>query len=200
MDIKLKQRVTGAIVLTALAIIILPMLLDGSEEDRQRVIASIPEAPIVDLDTLSVKDIEASMSALEAEGEASLPLATRTTGPAADPDDSVAGPGEGDGEPDEADTFQLDQNELPISWSLQLASFQNEDNARRLRASLRDAEYQSYILQAQTGQGAMYRVFVGPVLQRSQLDAIGQKIESEFELKGRIVRFDPAENERQLGG
>ncbi len=185
MDIKLKQRVTGAIVLTALAIIILPMLLDGSEEDRARVIASIPEPPLIEIETVSVQDIERSMNALEEEGEAALPPVVQDTT---------------DYSEQPADSFVLDQNELPVSWSLQLASFQNEENARRLRASLRDAEYQSYILQAQTGQGDRYRVFVGPVLQRSQLDEIGAEIEARFELKGRIVRYEATENDRQLGG
>lgn len=185
MDIKLKQRVTGAIVLTALAIIILPMLLDGSKEDRERVIANIPEPPTVSLDSVTVADIERSMEVLEAEGEAALPEIHQ------DDTDYDARP---------ADDFALDKNDLPVSWSLQLGSFESEENARNLRASLRDQEYQSYILKARTGQGDMYRVFVGPVVQRSQLTEIGAEIEKQFELKGRIVRYEATDDVRQLGG
>lgn len=193
MDNKLKQRVTGAIVLTALAIIILPMLLDGSEEERARVIANIPEPPTVDLTRVSAADIADSMKAMEAASEAALP---KIAPPA---DLSPADPSPAETEPPST-AFRLDENDLPVSWSLQLASFQSEENARRLRASLREAEYQSYILQAKTGQGEMYRVFVGPVLQRSQLTAMGQEIEDRFELKGQIVRYEATSDDRQLGG
>lgn len=188
MDNKLKQRVTGAIVLTALAIIILPMLLDGSEEERARVIANIPEPPTVNLTRVTAADIADSMKAMEEASEAALP---KPAPPADPPPEEAEAP---------ATAFLLDDDDLPVSWSLQLASFQSEENARRLRASLRDAEYQSYILQAKTGQGEMYRVFVGPVLQRSQLTAMGQEIEDRFELKGQIVRYEATSDDRQLGG
>ncbi|MBD3649334.1 MAG: hypothetical protein HUJ31_18215 [Pseudomonadales bacterium] len=65
MDVKLKQRVIGAIVLTALAIIILPMMLDGSSEDRARVIASIPEAPRVEFRQLEVEQVRERMEQME---------------------------------------------------------------------------------------------------------------------------------------
>ncbi len=185
MDNRLKQRVTGAVVLTALAIIILPMLLDGSREDRARVIASIPEPPVVELDSLRFEDIERQIDALVAEGEAALPKVT------VDTVDYSAQP---------AETLTLDQNQLPVSWSLQLASFENEDNARSLRASLRDAEYQTYIIRADTDAGERFRVFVGPVLQRSQLAEMGQAIEQKFALKGRVVRYEIQDDARQLGG
>ena len=65
MDARLKQRVVGAFVLTILAIIILPMLLDGSAEDRAKVTANIPEAPKIEMKKISVEDIRRQMERSE---------------------------------------------------------------------------------------------------------------------------------------
>ena len=46
----------GAGVLTTLAVIILPMLLDGTSEDRARVMATIPEPPLIELKKLTMDD------------------------------------------------------------------------------------------------------------------------------------------------
>ncbi|XOV88379.1 MAG: SPOR domain-containing protein [Pseudomonadota bacterium] len=185
MDTRLKQRVTGAIVLTMLAIIILPMLLDGSEEDRARVIARIPEPPVIELRSLTIREIERNISELEQESAAKLPEAVAdTTDYASEPPDQLV----------------LDQNQLPVSWSLQLGSFKSKENALRLRESLREASFLTYIIQAQTDDGEVYRVYVGPMLQRTRLVEIGAEIEDRFDLKGQIVRYRIEDDKGQLGG
>ncbi len=184
MDSKLKQRVIGAIVLTALAIIILPMLLDGSQEDRARVVASIPEPPAIELESVSLEDIDQKMLELEQESAARLPDMVE--------DDTDYG----EGDPEE---LTLDKNNLPVSWSLQVGAFQNEDNALRLQESLRESEFRTYIIRAPSDEGEVYKVFVGPMLQKSKLAAIGEEIESKFDLKGRIVRYDIEADKGQLG-
>ncbi|MEX1236851.1 MAG: SPOR domain-containing protein, partial [Pseudomonadales bacterium] len=84
---------------------------------------------------------------------------------------------------------------------LQLASFKNPENALNLRESLRQSEFRSYIIQARTDEeGEVYRVFVGPMLQKSRLSVIGKELESKFDLKGRIVRYRIEDDAGQLGG
>ena len=73
MDAKLKQRLTGAVILTCLAIILLPLLLDGTEEERARVISDIPEPPRIELSDITVQDIERQMVQMEKASEARLP-------------------------------------------------------------------------------------------------------------------------------
>ena len=74
MEAKLKQRVLGAVVLTALAVIILPMLLDGSAEDRARITATIPEAPKIELKSLTILQVKQTMLKMEQESYAKLPV------------------------------------------------------------------------------------------------------------------------------
>ena len=183
MDQKLKYRLTGAIILTSLAIIILPLLLDGSEEERQRIMSEIPSPPVVELSEITVQDVRQQMEQMERASESRLPKEV------VDETDYS-----------EAPDFILDKNNLPVNWSLQLGSFENEENATRLRARLREENYRSYILHAKTGDGDLYRVFVGPSASKEELASKNAEIESKLKLKGRIVRYRIEEDKEQLGG
>ena len=212
----------GAIVLTALAIIILPMLLDGSARDRAKVVARIPQPPGIQLKKLTVADIDQRMKQMEAGSAAKVPHlvpsppeAVQQPVKAAPADNSSgnktpqsAAPGAGapavsaDVVPagHQADQLSLDKNNLPVSWSLQLASFKNQENALKLRSNLRASHYRSYIIAARTDQGEMYRVYVGPMLEKARLAEIGKQIEHRFDLKGQIVRYRIEDDAGQLGG
>lgn len=181
MDARLRQRLIGALVLTAVAIVILPILLDGTAEDRQQVVARIPDAPDVSVTRISVSEVREKMKAMERASAAQMPLEVE------------------DKQEYEQD-FTLDQNSLPVSWSLQVGSFEKEDNATSLRKKLRDANYTSYIIHARTSEANVYRVFVGPMLSKSELVSIAADIESSFDLKGDIVRYQVEEDAGQLGG
>jgi len=182
-DVKLKQRLTGAVILTSLAIIILPLLLDGTEQGRVEVITQIPEPPQIDLKDISVNDVSRKIEQMERASEARLPQEV------VDETDYEA----------EAD-FIFDKNNLPVNWSIQLGSFQNEENATRLREELRKQNYRSYILHARTNEGEIYRVFVGPSSSKEALNEMATEIEESLKLKGRIVRYKIEEDKEQLGG
>ncbi|MFT6433863.1 MAG: DedD protein [Candidatus Azotimanducaceae bacterium] len=184
METKLKQRAIGAIVLTCLAIIILPMLLDGSPEDRERVLAEIPAPPMITLKELSVEDIERRMQQDEIESEAQLPKFVEDV----------------ESDKNEAEVFKLDANQLPISWSLQLGSFRNAENARVLRQKLRENDYRSYIIEADTETGRTLRVLVGPMLDRVALEETAVQIKRIFNIEGRIVRYNILDDKGQIGG
>ena len=183
MESRLRQRVIGAIVLTSIAIILLPVLLDGSAEDRERVVASIPVPPKIELKQMSVSDVSRKMQQMERDSTARMPREV------VDETDYS-----------EEEGFGLDQNDLPIAWSLQLGSFRNQQNAEQLRANLRDANFRSYILQSNTGEGQVFKVFVGPRLERAGIEEIAQKIQTTMSLEGHIVRYRVEEDTTQLGG
>ncbi len=183
MDLKLKQRLAGAVILTSLAIILLPLLLDGTEEDREKVISNIPEPPPIEMDSTTVRDIQARMGEMERTSEAQLPREV------VDETDYSQSP-----------DFVLDKNRLPVNWSLQVGSFENKNNAIRLRAGLREENYRTYILHSKTNEGETYRVFVGPSSSRESLLKMNEEIESKLKLKGRIVRYRVEEDDQQLSG
>jgi DedD protein len=182
-DAKLKQRLTGAVMLTSLAIILVPLLLDGTEEDRSSIATDIPARPKIHLRDITVQDVLLKIEQMEKASEARLPKeVVDETNYSAAPDHT------------------LDKNQLPVNWSLQLGSFQKEGNATRLRAQLRDQNYRSYILHANTDDGETYRVFVGPSSSKETLVEMNQEIEVKLKMKGRIVRYRIEEDRELLGG
>jgi len=183
LDAKLKQRLTGAVILTSFAIILLPLLLDGTEEDRASIATDIPAPPKIDLEHITVQDVMRKIEQMEKASEARLPK-------------EVVDELNYDAAPD----HMLDKNQLPVNWSLQLGSFQEEGNATRLRALLRGQNYRSYILHANTNDGEIYRVFVGPSSSKKTLVKMNQEIEIKLNLKGRIVRYRIEEDRELLGG
>lgn len=186
MDVKLKQRLIGAVVLTALAIIIVPVLLDGDERERSRITGKIPPRPKMRLEPFTGQGLLAEMDAMEAESAARLPDIKASDPTAIDLQDP--------------DQLNLDENGLPIGWTLQVGSFKNEENAIRLRDRLRDGGYRVYRTSVQTDAGINSRVLVGPMLQRSKLTAIGNKIEAEFGLYGQIIRYKVEDDKDMIGG
>jgi DedD protein len=206
-ETKLKQRVTGAIVLTTLAIIVLPMLLDGSAEDRARISTAIPPAPVINVKNLSIREVKQAMREMEQQSAAKLPVYIEDQD-IEEPDvedqevEHQENEPSGNGATAQADAadYQLDVNDLPVSWTLQLGSFKQQDNAVKLRQSLREARFRTYILTAQSAEGQVYRVYVGPMLSKNALADYAVDIEARFALKGRIIRYRIAQDANQLGG
>lgn len=185
-DVKLKQRLIGAVVLTALAIIIVPVLLDGDEQERTRITGKIPPRPDMHVEPFSGQDLLAEMDRMEVESAAGLPEIKESNATAIDLQDH--------------DQLNLDENGLPVGWTLQVASFKNEENAIRLRDKLRDGGYRVYRTSVKTAAGVNSRVLVGPMLQRSKLTAISSEIEAEFGLHGQIIRYKVEDDKDMMGG
>ena len=183
MDPKLRNRIIGAVVLTSFAIVLLPLLLGGSVQERERFVADIPKPPNIVLRDLSLSDIKQTMQQIEQDSAARLPLEI------VDQTDYS-----------ENRNFALDRNSLPVAWSLQHGSFEEEKNARNLRTLLREAEYRSYIMRSKTRDGQRFKVFVGPMIDKTSLEKISVEIRTQMDIEGLIVRYRIEDDSLQLGG
>ena len=197
LDKGLKQRMVGALVLLALAVIFLPMLL-SREDESQRVqvdapaMPAAPEVPEVELQPVAVPELQL----LPDE-----PIGVQTT-QSLEPVDSVeppatsvapASPGAAakpEAVPPQAATSKLDANSLPISWSVQLASLSSSDGAQKLQKTLRSQGYNAYIRSVD----GMNRVFVGPLIERAEADRLRDQLNRQHKLNGFVVRFQPEAN------
>jgi DedD protein len=165
LDKVLKQRMVGALVLLALAVIFLPMLLSREDESRQvRVDApqmpTAPEMPNVELQPVVVPEPQLLLD--ESVGaDVAIPAQTAPS--------------------------RLDANSLPISWSVQLASLSSSDGAQVLQKTLRSQGYNAYIRTVD----AMNRVFVGPLIERAEADRLRDQLNRQHKLNGFVVRFQP---------
>lgn len=217
LDKGMKQRMVGALVLVALAVIFLPMLFTREDEMRQvRVEApqapAMPSLPEVKVDPVAVPEPqplpEEPQQPPVVVNESSAPVATPsqpitpspqtqaqvqpkpqtpvpTPAPAAKAETRPAAT------PAPAATAsapsKIDANGLPVSWSIQLASLSNRAGAESLQKTLRSQGYNAYIRSA----GGLNRVYVGPLIERSEAERLRDVINRQQNLKGIVVRFQP---------
>ncbi|HBO7193251.1 SPOR domain-containing protein [Pseudomonas aeruginosa] len=195
----LKQRIVGALVLIALAVIFLPMLFTREDESRQVVVEApprpqAPAMPSVEVQPTEVPELQPGEEDIAPEiveegspaaaGQPSqpiggLPATPPATQPPAQAQAQAASP-----PPAEK---RLDANNLPQSWSVQLASLSNRARAEELQKTLRSQGYNAYI----RSFDGMNRVFVGPVIQRAEADRLRDQLSKQQKLNGFVVRFQP---------
>lgn len=85
----------------------------------------------------------------------------------------------------------LDETNLPEAWVVQVASFQQQDNARQLQGKLLKAGMPAYVKVFHLQDGPSYRVLIGPRLNRERAEQLLQKVSSDFALQGMLVRYKP---------
>ena len=191
LDKGLRQRMVGALVLVALAVIFLPMLF-SREDELQRVVVdapAMPQAPAMpsaELEPVSVPQVQdLPQEPVPGAGlEASAPVveapAVAVTEPAATKPAAAA-------EVAPVPVSRLDANGLAVSWSVQLASLSSRASAESLQQTLRGKGYNAYIRNVD----GMNRVFVGPVIERAEADRLRDQLTRLQKLNGFVVRFQP---------
>jgi DedD protein len=215
LDKAYKQRMVGALVLVALAVIFLPMLFSRQDEQRHVTVEapSAPQAPAmpqVQVEPVVVpepqalpqepvpsdEDIAEQETPVPVAPVAPAPTAKAVTPPAAPvlapttaAKPTVAPTQPITAAPGKPDTTQsrVDANGLSVSWSVQLASLTSRESAEKLQKSLRSQGYNAYI---RTADGKN-RVFVGPLIERAEADRLRDLLSRQQNLKGFVVRFQP---------
>ena len=173
----LKQRIIGALVLVSLAVIFVPMLFDEPHPERSSTTIKIPE--------------ETPFPEVEAP-ETEVPPAPSYELREKAPDVPESGAGEGedspayrileqgsDAAPAEPETAEYERS-LEGAWVVQLGSFGNEDNARRLRDKVREKGYGSHLQAVVRGDTTLTRVFSGPFATRSEAEAAKRAVDEAF--------------------
>ncbi|WP_336512602.1 SPOR domain-containing protein [Stutzerimonas stutzeri] len=203
MDKGLLQRIVGALVLVALAVIFVPMLFNREDAAREVVVDAppmpeTPPAPVIETQPVEVPEPAAEPFPedyeIVEEGPATEPSASIDPSPApVKPEPAPVTPEPATAEqsspaataaPEEK---RLDAANLPVSWSVQLASLSSRENADKLQKTLRSQGYNAYI---RTADG-MNRVFVGPLVERAEADRLRDQLQRQQKLNGFVVRFKP---------
>lgn len=179
MDEQLKKRLIGAVVLIALAVVFLPMILDGSGSDKAslQVEMDIPERPKVEPklelpDPGLAKPITFFDPEPEAEQEA--------------PPVDLAEPELSEPAPRSEDTVVAVKPEL-TAWVVQVGSFAAQDSAKDMRDRLRQHGYAAFIRQAESKGKIVYRVKVGPEATRTLAEVLQGKLKKQEKLDGIIL-------------
>lgn len=195
-----QHRLVGTIILVAIGIIFLPDLLDGQKITYRENTASIPLRPAlvelaepVNFDSLegdsfdngiadtellvdpaptvnltAVEKIDKSVSTLKPIAKASKLI------PLVKPIETV--------------------NVRPAvgnSWNIRLGTFKNSAAVDDLVKTIRKAGFNAYRLPRYETTGQLNRLYVGPNVDKNELQRLLPKLEKITSLKGVIEKFDP---------
>ncbi len=204
-DSKLKQRLIGAFVLIILVVIFVPMLLDEPRESSIKA-TNIPAQPqefsskITPLDEpLPIPQAPLSPN----NGPAVVVERTPGAASSANPAPAARSPGTSalatpDQPPEPEDTTadiakdmtKGSGDRLAVSaWVVQLGSFSKEENALKLRDQLRAKGYTTFVESVDAKGVKVFRVRIGPELDRTRAEAIREKLEKELKITGIVGRY-----------
>ncbi|MTZ14697.1 SPOR domain-containing protein [Pseudomonas sp. JL972] len=193
LDKGLKQRMVGALVLIALAVIFVPMLFTR-EDDLRHVVVDAPAMPNtppvaqIEIEPVEVPEPKSIPEGFEiVENDASAQSVAVPSAPTESP--AVAEPEQMKAPAQTTPVPQprVDADNLPVSWSIQLASLSNRASAEKLQKTLREQGYNAYIRAAD----GMNRVFVGPLIERDEANRLRDQLQRQQKLNGFVVRFKP---------
>jgi len=199
LDPRLKQRLVGAAVLLALAVIFLPMLLDGTgQQSGLSLRDGIPAEP-----EFSRPETPAP---LEPDASASTPQLTRppqrsevrpVPEPVPEPPASAAtSPVPAPSAPAAPSPAPVPQappvasspaGPGPGSWVVQVGSFSEQANAESERDRLRAAGFEVFVEPARAGDRRIFRVKIGPVSSRDAAEGLRERLGRDLDLQGIVV-------------
>ena len=211
MEQTLKQRLIGAIVLVSLAVIFIPIILEGPDDDWTPRSHSIPEQPQMDyradmelqlppetpvvdetvaMEVISQQPLERELpAAAEAVETQPVPVKVPEPVPAPvktpEPVKATAKPA-----PPAKQAVQAVPKKQPLKgWFVQVGSFGQEMNARGLQDRLVKSGFKVQLEDVELGKKNAYRVLVGPTTSRATAEKQAEKLKSSQQLKGMVIEY-----------
>lgn len=195
MNEQIKQRLVGAVVLVSLAVIFIPMLLDGGNNSSMpRFGSNVPQQPDLDFEPLEIplqpiepipeerpRVIHKAEEPLAPAKAAEHPKQTEAPEPAVKPAATVP--------PKPAVTTEQKPatQEAPVAWVVQVGSFGQSANAMALRDKLRQNGFTAFVEKYRDNGKTSYRVRVGPELKRETAEKQLEQLKQKLQLKGIIM-------------
>ncbi|MAQ00528.1 MAG: dedD protein [Alteromonadaceae bacterium] len=193
----LKNRLVGTVILVAVAVIILPDMLDGKKSSNGDVFVNVPAAPakkpIVNPEPFPEERVVASAQRpveIVNEKPVDEPDSPAQSTPATDSDSTA----QVNNSPNDDLARQTvveapEESEQNNSWVIQLGSFRHQKNVKQLLDKLENAGYRAFSRPIETSSGPLTKVFVGPNLNKRELDGALSHLQDLTGLRGKVTRF-----------
>jgi DedD protein len=211
MDQGLKERLVGAAVLVAIAVWLIPWVLDGPEEGAEAPASSLQLPSAEEPMPMRTQTLKLGDAPEQTAGSAPVPVTTPTAQPAAAPPepakDATASPREREPEGEARLAAATGAAERPTvappkaepaaaapkpeakaqgDWTVQLGSFEDEANAKRLAQRAGTFGYKAEVSSSRSGSKMLYRVRVGPQATRAAADAAASALRAHG-VEARVV-------------
>ena len=174
MDRALKERVIGAIVLVVVAVLVVPLFLDGTSTDAE-VVSSVVTLP-------GQNDQESMTQTVVLNRDRTEPVPSSVPLPAESKPAPVIKEPPATTNKNAVLSLNDDNKSVMASesvtgmWAVQLGSFSNQENAERLAADLRKQGYAAFLSRLVTDSGALHRVRIGPQKDRESAEAVAAQL------------------------
>jgi DedD protein len=86
---------------------------------------------------------------------------------------------------------ELDAEGIPITWILRVASVSSAQKSEALRKELLAMGHKAYVKKVKSGGRTLYRVYVGPKVEKARLQSIRAEIDAQFGVTSMITRYYP---------
>lgn len=195
MEITVKQRLAGAIVLIALGVIFIPMLLDGAgmmEKDSLEM--RLPPKPRYDFprhieaeplpEPVKEEVVSTKPEKIKEEPKPIKEEVKPVKQPEPEKPRATARPSK----PQSTSTTSTSKSPALTSYVIQVGSFGERKNALALRDKLRKAGFTAYVESTRSSGKEMTRVKVGPVLKSKEAESLLKRLSKEMKLQGQIVK------------
>ena len=190
----IKQRFVGFVVLVAIAVIFWPIVFVAPDDadDFELPVFQMPSKPDV---TLS----ERREPLINKVDQTLLPVIPQREPPMAQPVDIASSATdvdlvEADDEPLQQASAReraiFDEQGLPISWELQVATFSTAQRAEEIARELRNKGHKAYVSAVTIGGKRLFRVRIGPKMQKQRLLDLQPDIDAYYGVRSSIVRFE----------
>ena len=193
----LKNRLVGTVILVAVAVIIIPDMLDGKKSSNGDMFVNVPAAPakkpIVNpepfpdervvasaqrpVEIVNEKPVDEPGSPVESVPETSSDSTAQVNN---SPNDDLAR---------QTVVEAPEESEQNNSWVIQLGSFRHQKNVKQLLDKLESAGYRAFSRPIETSSGPLTKVFVGPNLNKRELDGAISHLQELTGLRGKVTRF-----------
>jgi DedD protein len=206
-----QNRLVGTIIVAAVAIIVLPDLLDGNKKTYQDEFEQIPPPPKVDfvkntrsfpqdkvikVNVNTLRDETALDEELPSIQQQSTPeVEKENTGikitPVVSPEEKIVKPAVNKVIAEIPNNNTPEKSVLKQAWVVQLGSFRHKKNVAQLLLKLKDNGYTAFTKPIETKSGTLIKVFIGPELIKSSLEKKIPPLKKLTGVLGKVSRFTP---------
>ena len=199
----LKQRLVGTLVLVALGIVFWPLIFAPPESSREPlVLGPMPDPPQIDRSAIappedfrdSVEDSLPDTTVLSAEEQSLADDITSLDETA--PEDNLDGLAQLSGALESTERVMpsateplIDAEGLAQFWVLQVATVSSQDRAEALVSGLRERQYKAFSSQFQKEGKTLYRIQIGPNVERQRLENIKPEVDRAIAVESQILRY-----------
>jgi DedD protein len=199
-DHNTKQRLVGITVVFALAVIFLPMILDGSGVRENTLEVVIPPQPVVKFNPefeQKIVELHAKVEKLPTLEPQFVDENSSTSENKVEQETAKANQKESTAKKNQLASNTKTQSEVEVAlvggdtWVLQVGSFKDQKKALSQRDKLRKSHIAAvFVEQFKIGNEPIYRVRLGPFLNRDQSKIALNKVKAKHDIDGLIMKYN----------